>query len=78
MQIFTEELDSGLDREKVKKIDFFRPPFHIASVERSVEIVTEALGTLCSKSARDGFIKAKIKFHKLMPKFDIKNNFCVK
>lgn len=78
MQISTEELETLVSRGEDNKIDFLRLPCHTQAVERSVKTVTEASGTLCSKSAREGFIKAKIESRKLMPKFDSKKDFCVK
>lgn len=77
-QISTEELECFIVRGEENKIDFLRLPCHTQAVERSVKTVTEASGTLCSKSAREGYIKSKIESRKLMPKFDSKKDFCVK
>lgn len=76
-QISTEELKFIIARGEDNKIDFWRLPYHTQAVERLVKTITEASRSLCSKSAREGFIKAKIESHKLMPKFDSKKDFCV-
>lgn len=56
-------------------ISLLRLPCHTQAVERAVKSVTEASRTLCSKSEKEGFIKAQIESRKIMPKFDNKKDF---
>jgi hypothetical protein len=44
-----------------------RLPCHTQAVKRSVKNVTEASATLCSKTAREGYIKAKIASRSVVP-----------
>lgn len=57
------------------KLPLLRLPCHTQAVERAVKTVTEASTTLCTKSAREGLIKAKIESRKIMPKFESKKDF---
>lgn len=76
MNVSDEYLQSMIDRKEVE-VDFLRLPCHTQAVERAVKTVTEAASTLCSKSAREGYIKAQIESRKDMPKFDSKKDFRV-
>lgn len=51
-----------------------RLPCHTQAVEIAVKTVTEASSTLCSKSDKEGFIKAHIESRRVMPKFDSKKD----
>lgn len=70
-----EEIQLFVAQKGEGELPLLRLPCHTQAVERSVKIVTEASTTLCSKSAREGFIKAQIQSRKTMPKFDSKKDF---
>lgn len=56
-------------------VDFPKFPCHTQAVERMVKLVTEASAAVIGEEARDGFIKARIESHKMMPAFETKKNF---
>ncbi|CAK1579256.1 unnamed protein product [Parnassius mnemosyne] len=62
---------------KARELPLLRLPCHTQAVERSVKTVTQAANTLCSKTAREGFIRAQIESCKNMPKFESKQDFRV-
>lgn len=56
-------------------IDFPRFPCHTQAVERVIKLVTESSLCVCGLEERNGFVKARIASHKMMPKFETKKHF---
>ncbi|GBM74187.1 hypothetical protein AVEN_104810-1 [Araneus ventricosus] len=51
---------------------------HTQAVERCIKLVTEASNKVCGHEARDGYIRATMKFRSVMPNFFKKSDFkCV-
>jgi len=50
-------------------------PSHTQAVERHVRVVTEAAKAVYGAENRDGYIKAKLKSRKEMPKFNSKKDY---
>ena len=50
-------------------------PCHNQAIERHVKVVTEASGQVVGYEKRDGLICQKLKSHKIMKKFDTKQQF---
>lgn len=73
---FTMKFDNAaLEGIKNNKLILPFYPIHTQNVERCVKTVTEASTTVYGFEARDGFIKAKICHHKIMPSFESKKYF---
>lgn len=70
-----EDIQLLVEQKGEGEIILLRLPCHTQAVERAVKTVTEASNTLCSKSDREGFIKAQIDSRRVMPKFDSKKDF---
>ena len=55
----------------------FSPKFscHSQAVEKLVKLVTEASKAVCGPKPQDGFIRARITSHQLVPRFEFKRDF---
>jgi hypothetical protein len=52
-----------------------RFPCHTQATERCIRLVTEASAAVCGQTARDGFIRARIKSRSMMKTFESKSEF---
>lgn len=59
----------------VGPLDFPHLPCNTQTVERVIKFVPESSQRVCGPEERDGFVKAKIASHKMMPKFKTKKHF---
>ncbi|CAH0384704.1 hypothetical protein BC332_34893 [Capsicum chinense] len=69
----TEEIIKYVRTGVPLNIDFKHIPCHTQNVERTVQLVTEALRKCFSANSRDGCIRAKIELRLQMPVLDTKN-----
>ncbi|GBN17975.1 hypothetical protein AVEN_161558-1 [Araneus ventricosus] len=61
------------DTTAIREIQKF--PCHTQAVERCIKLVTEASNKVCGHEARDGYIRATLKFRSVMPNFSKKSDF---
>ena len=57
------------------KFQFDDYPCHTQAVERVIKLVTDASASVCGSDRRDGFIRARIKSRKELPRFESKVDF---
>lgn len=71
--IADEDLEDAIRTKRIFEIPKF--PCHTQAVERGIKLVTEASSSVSGYDKRDGFIKAKLKSHILMPTFETKKEY---
>jgi len=69
-----DELEDNIMTAKMAGEEITAFPSHTQAVERHVRVVTEAAKAVYGAENRDGYIKAKLKSRKEMPKFNSKKD----
>lgn len=70
-----EELKKEISENLPMLSLLFNLPCHTQAVERCVKVVSEASLSVCDSSARDGFIRSRLRDRNIMPVFETKRDY---
>ena len=71
----SEDLTLNVNEDVPLKITFEQFPCHTQSVERCVQLVTEASSKCFGEENRDGYIRSKLEARKNMPVLESKRDY---